>query len=386
VAALGFVREAIGAGFAGLALAGAAYQVLSAAMLRRLMAPTKAAEPDVWPAITVLKPLHGAEPGLHEALASLLAQDYPGPLQVVFGLQSDTDPAQAVVGDLRRAFPERNVVLVVDATAHGANRKVANLINMRPSAQHPVLVLADSDIVVPPGYLRGLASALARPGVGLVTCAYRGQGVGGGWSRLAAMGLSYQFLPSVAAGVGLGLAHPSMGSTIALSAQTLARIGGFEAFADVLADDYALGAAVRAAGGKTLVAPVLVTHNCADVSLDEVARHELRWARTVRAVDPAGFAGSAVTYPVPLALIAVLVTGAAGWALAALGAALISRLWIWRAVDRAAAASTGPWWGLPLRDSLSFAVFLGSFLVRAVDWRGDRFKVDVRGTLRRIEG
>jgi ceramide glucosyltransferase len=386
VGAMGFVREGIGIAFAVLALAGAAYQFLSAAMLRRLMAPAAEAEPDVWPGITVLKPLHGAEPSLHEALASLLAQDYPGPLQIVFGLQSDTDPAQAVVGDLRRAFPGRDVALVVDPTPHGANRKVANLINMRPAARHPVLVLADSDIVVPPGYLRGLAAALGWPRVGLVTCAYRGQGAGGGWSRLAAMGLSYQFLPSVAAGVGLGLARPSMGSTIALSAETLDRIGGFEAFADILADDYALGAAVRAAGGTTLVAPVLVTHNCADASLDEVVRHEVRWARTVRGVDPAGFAGSAVTYPVPLALIAVLVTGAASWALAALAAALISRFWIWWQVDRAAAAPTGPWWWLPLRDMLSFAVFLGSFLGRGVDWRGDRFEVDAQGALRRIEG
>jgi ceramide glucosyltransferase len=177
-----------------------------------------------------------------------------------------------------------------------------------------------------------------------------------------------------------------MGSTIALSAETLARTGGFEAFADVLADDYALGAAVRAAGLETRVAPMLVTHNCAEASLDEVVRHELRWARTVRGVDPAGFAGSAVTYPTPLALIAVLITGASGWALAALAAALISRWWIWCAVDRASAASTGPWWWLPLRDMLSFAVFLGSFLGRAVDWRGDRFEVDAQGAMRRIEG
>ncbi len=384
--AMGFVREAIGAAFAVLAIAGAAYQLLSAAMLRRMMAPGAGAEPGVWPGITVLKPLHGAEPDLHQALTSLLAQDYPGPLQVVFGLQSDTDPAQAVVADVRRAFPERDVSLVVDATPHGANRKVANLINMRGSARREVLVLADSDIVAPPGYLRALAAALDSPGVGLVTCAYRGQGVAGAWSRLAAMGLSYQFLPSVAAGVGLGLARPSMGSTIAFSAETLDRIGGFEAFVDTLADDYALGAAVRAAGLETCVAPVLVTHNCAEASLDELVRHELRWARTVRAVDPAGFAGSVVTYPTPLALIAVLITGATGWALAALAAALISRWWIWRAVNHASAASTGPWWELPLRDMLSFAVFLGSFLGRAVDWRGDRFEVDAQGAMRRIEG
>jgi ceramide glucosyltransferase len=383
---MGFLREAIEGLFAVLALAGAAYQVLSAVMLRRLLKPAASAAPEVWPGLTVLKPLHGAEPGLREALESLLSQDYPGPLQVVFGVQDATDPAQAVVGDLQRAFPERDMALVVDPTPHGANRKVANLINMHGAAQHEVLVLADSDIAVPPGYLRGLAAALREPDVGLVTCAYRGRAAAAGWSQAAAMGLSYQFLPSVATGVGLGLAKPSMGSTIALSAELLERIGGFAAFADILADDYALGAAVRAEGLQTRVAPVLVTHNCADATLSEVVGHELRWARTVRGVDPAGFAGSAVTYPIPLALIALLIGGATSWALAALAAALISRLWIWSQVDRAAAASTGPWWWLPLRDMLSFAVFLGSFLGRGVDWRGDRFEVDAQGALRRIEG
>ena len=389
MALMGFAREGIGAVFAVLALAGVAYQMLSAVMLRRLLTPPARvrAEPDAWPGITVLKPLHGAEPGLHAALASLLAQDYPGPLQVVFGVQSPTDPAQAVVGTLRRSPSRADVALVVDATPHGANRKVSNLINMIGRAKHEVLIIADSDIVAPPDYLRGVVTALGDPEVGVVTCPYRGQGVAGGWSRLAAMGISYQFLPSVAVGVGLKMAQPCMGSTVALHRETLERIGGFAAFADQLADDFAIGAAVRASGLRSVVAPVLVGHVCSENSLHELAQHELRWARTVRGVDPAGFAGSAVTYPAPLALIAFLATiftGAAPIGLAALGIALICRFWLQRDVDRLAGARTGPWWLTPLRDSLSFAVFLASFFVRAVDWRGDRFEVDAQGALRRI--
>jgi ceramide glucosyltransferase len=116
-----------------------------------------------------------------------------------------------------------------------------------------------------------------------------------------------------------------------------------------------------------------------------VMLHELRWARTVRGVDPAGFAGSVVTYPTPLAALAVVFTGAAPIGLAALAIALICRFWLQREVDRLAGARTGPWWLTPLRDSLSFAVFLASFFVRAVDWRGTRFRVDARGALERIE-
>jgi ceramide glucosyltransferase len=379
-----FVSGWIGGAFVALALAGALYQLLAARLLARLLRPAAAPEPGPPPGITVLKPLHGAEPGLRGALESLLAQDYQGPLQIVFGVQNPADPAQAVVGELRRAYPDRDIALVIDPTPHGANRKIANLINMRRLARHEVLVLADSDIVAPPGYLKGLAAALQAPGVGLVTCPYHGQAAGGGWSRLAAMGLSYQFLPSVAAGVGLGLAQPSMGSTIALRADVLDQAGGLQAFADVLADDYALGAAVRAAGWGTCVAPVLVAHNCTEETLAEVVRHELRWARTVRGVDPAGFAGSFVTYPTPLAVIAVILTSGGAPALAALAAALACRAWVRSEVDRRVGGPSGPWWWLPLRDGLSFAIFMGSFFVRAVDWRGDRFQVDPQGGLRRI--
>jgi ceramide glucosyltransferase len=376
----------IGWGFAVLALAGCAYQLLAVRLLRRLLAPPPAGgDSRPWPGVTVLKPLHGAEPGLEAALASLLAQDYPGPMQVVFGVQSPTDAAQAVVGALRRAQPAADVALAVDATDHGANRKVSNLINMVGQAKHPLLVVADSDIVVAPGYLRGVVAALRDPQVGVVTCPYRGLAAHGPWSRLAAMGISYQFLPSVAVGVGLKMAQPCMGSTVALSRETLARIGGFTAFADQLADDYAIGAAVRALGLGSVVAPVLVGHLCAEDSLLDVVRHELRWARTVRGVDPAGFAGSVVTYPVPLAILATIFTGGAPIGLAALGIALICRFLLQRDVDRLASAGTGPWWLTPLRDSLSFAVFLASFFVRAVDWRGARFRVDAQGILERIE-
>jgi ceramide glucosyltransferase len=367
-----------------LSLAGAAYQLIAAWQIRALLVQPRAGRQATAPAVTILKPLHGAEPGLDAALQSFLAQDYPGAVQIVFGVQDPADPAQLVVGSLRRAHPECDVALVVDPSPHGANRKISNLINMMGRAKHDIVVLADSDIVVRPDYLRQVVVALETPGVGVVTCPYRGVAANGFWSRLAAMGLTYQFLPSVAVGVGLGMAHPCMGSTIAMRREVLTRIGGFEAFADLLADDYAIGAAVRATGMRSLVAPVLVAHNCTERSLSELARHELRWARTIRGVDPAGFFGSGVTHAVPLALLGIFLSGASFISLAVLAIALICRLWLMREVDRIADAGRRGWWLTPLRDVLSFAIFLGSFFVRAVDWRGTQFRVDAHGALRRI--
>jgi len=369
--------------FLVLALAGCGYQLLAAAKVGAFAArPAPARER--WPAVSVLKPLHGDEPGLEAALASGLAQDYPGRVQWVFGVQAPGDPAIAVVGRLRAAHPDAAIELVIDPTPHGQNAKVANLINMAGAVRHGVVVLSDSDIAVRPDYLRQVADALDQPGVGVVTCPYRGQAVGGIWSRLAAMGVSYQFLPSVAVGVGLGLATPCMGSTIALSRETLSRIGGFEAFADQLADDYAIGAAVRALGLKSVVAPVIVAHNCTETSFAELVRHELRWARTIRGVDPAGYAGSGVMHAVPLALVGVILSGASWASLAVLATALICRLWMMSQADRAGATSSLGWPLAPVRDILSLVLFVASYFGRSVDWRGVRYGVDRQGELERL--
>ena len=313
-----------------------------------------------------------------------MTQDYAGSVQVVFGVQDPADPAQLVVGALRQSHPDRDISLVVNATAHGENRKISNILNMMPQSEADIIVLSDSDITVGPGYLRGVVAALGAPGVGVLTCAYRGKGLLGLWSQLSAMNISYQFLPSVAVGLGLGLAHPCMGSTIALRRETLDAIGGFGAFADLLADDYAIGAAVRGRGLASVVAPGLVTHNCSEASLAELIAHELRWARTIRGVDPAGFLGSGVTHALPLALLGLALSGGSIAGLATVIVVLICRVWLMRRVDRICGEATGSVWLMPVRDVLSFAVFLASFFVRAVNWRGAQFRVDAQGTLRRI--
>jgi ceramide glucosyltransferase len=333
------------------------------------------------PALTLLKPLCGDEPGLKANLESFLRQHYRGSVQLVCGVQDAADPALAAVEALRRDHPDADITLVVDPRIHGANRKVSNLINMLAAARHEVLVLSDADIAVRPDYLARLAAALVQPGVGAVTCYYRGVARAGGASVLAAMGVSYGFMPNVILGVALGLAKPCMGSTIALRRGTLDEIGGLEALSDVLMDDYDIGRAVRARGYRVALPAFLVDHGCSEAGLAELAAHEMRWAVTVRMIDPAGHVGSLVTHALAWALIGTALTGGtpAGWAVIVL--ALASRLWLKSRIDRAAGSSSGPALVLPLRDIMSFAIFIGSLFARAVYWRGERFRVSSGRTM-----
>ena len=353
------------------------------AVARYRPSPVEAKGPE--PDVTLLKPLCGDEPRLEAGLRSFLEQDYGGAVRMRLGVQRPDDPVLPLA---RRLAEHPGVSVVEDGAVHGANAKVSNLVNLQRAAPLAELVVqSDSDIAVRPDYLRRLAAALAGEGVGLATCLYLGAAARGGLpARLGAMFVSYSGFPLFAVGVALG-ATPAMGSTLAMRTETLEAIGGFAAVKDVLADDYAIGRAVRSELRLSVVSPpFLVSHGHAEASFAETWAHELRWSKTTQGLDPAGHAGSVVTHATPLALLGALLLAASQPSLLPpavllLLVTILARLWLKSRVDRAAGAATGPWWLLPIRDMMSFAVFVGAYLTPRVDWRGARFHVGRGGKL-----
>lgn len=362
-----------------LAGIGILYLALAAALVRRFAARSPAPSGPSQ-SVTILKPLHGAEPGLYENLTSFCFQDYGGAVQIVLGVQDRSDPAIGIVRDLQAAFPDREIELVVDGRQHGANRKVSNLVNMSGEIRHDLVVLADSDMRVGPDYLGHLAAELGRPGVGAVTCLYHGVPVGNVWSRLSALSIDTHFTPGVIMGLALGLAKPCFGSTIALRRETLARVGGFAAFADVLADDYEIGAAVRRLGLSVSVPNISIGHVCPERTFAELGAQELRWARTIRQIEPAGHLGSIVSHPLAFALLAFAL-GPGPIAAAFVVTAIAVRFWLCLAVERAFGLKPHGYWLVPARDLLSLGVFILSFFGRRVSWRGHRYDVARSGAL-----
>jgi ceramide glucosyltransferase len=364
------------------ALAGALYSLFSAHSLSNALHAPNPQPPD-FPAVTLLKPLYGAEAGLEARLSEFCAQDYPAPVQIVFGVQAADDAAVAVVNAVKAKYPALDTALVVGTPRDNANPKIANLTFMVSAAKHGIVVVSDSDIGVPRDYLRHVVSALRKPGIGVATCYYAGAPNSGLWARLTAMGIDYQFLPNAAFAVGAGLGAPCFGSTIALETATLRNIGGFEAFLAKLADDYEIGRTVRGLGLGIAYPPIVLTHACTEKSIGEMLRHELRWARTIRGIDPVGHAGSLVTHPLALSLLGALMLGPTPESLTVIGVALgartVQKLWI----DRILARQGPPLWLIPLRDMLSFAVFVGAYFTKQVDWRGLRYRVDSGGDLTR---
>ena len=363
-----------------IAAAGCVYSIASMRILQRFQRTPRGEVPRAH-AISVLRPLHGTDPGLYENLGSSCAYA-SGVVELICGVQCEDDPAIPVVKRLQSERPDLAVSLVVDPTPHGRNLKVANLMNMLPAARHPLLVMMDSDMRAPADFLVRSLAALRQPDVGLVTALYRGRPADRRlWSRLAAQYVNHTFLPQALLGERTRPGQGCFGAGIAITRETLEAIGGFAVVADTLADDYALGAGVRAVGKRVVVGPVLLDNWITEPSFQALLRHEVRWLFTIRSVAPWGHVGLILTQPVAFALIAALLGAPGLIPLAGLAVALLVRFGMVRAVDRALELDPVPLWQVPVRDVLSFAVYVASFFTKTVAWRDHQFRVSRQGRL-----
>jgi ceramide glucosyltransferase len=333
--------------------------------------------PALLPPVTILKPLCGDEPLLEKALASCCSQAYPA-FQIVFGVQDATDPALLVVQRLRNRFPRCEISTVVDVTQHGPNRKVANLINILPSARHDLLVISDSDLHVRPDYLERLVAALEVPGTGLVTSIYLGMAAAPGWpALLGATHISHSFLPGVLVARAMGR-QDCLGSTVTLHRNTLDRIGGLQALVGQLAEDNVLGQRVRGLGLAIGLADTVAAITVPEATFRSLWLHEIRWAKTIRGLAPIAHAASAIQYPLFWAAMAVVLSAGVRWSVVLFACAWLVRAAAARGIDRALrpklgrCAFPGADWLLPVRDFLSVVEIIASYWGNEVVWRGQK--------------
>ncbi len=337
-----------------------------------------AAEP-----VSVLKPLCGAEPRLYENLSTFCEQTHPC-YELLFGVSSSADPAIAVVRRLQAAFPERDIALVIDSRVHGHNLKVSNLINLAARAKYPLIVLADSDIAVAPDYLDAVTAPLADPQVGIVTCLYHAKSVGGFWTRIGAQFINEWFAPSVRIAHAGGSRSFGFGATLALRSSVLADIGGFDALKDCLADDYWLAEYTRQRGMTTVLSEVVVDTDVIEPDFATLWLRETRWLRTIRSINPLGFAFLFITFTSPWLFTGALLAahGGAGPHEAVLGFAAALGALARIGVHARAARESGEFWRdlplVPLRDALLAAQWFVAAFGSHVVWRGARMPVVAR--------
>ncbi|HWR35223.1 MAG TPA: bacteriohopanetetrol glucosamine biosynthesis glycosyltransferase HpnI [Clostridia bacterium] len=361
-----------------LAICGLGYLVLTLWSIRQHVSAPVTMRPGFTPSITILKPLHGADPEMYESFRSHCLQDYPE-YEIIFGVNDAEDPAVAEVERLRREFPARRIELVVGREVLGTNRKVSNLVQMLRASRYDHVLVNDSDIRVPPDYLRSVAAHFADSSVGLVTTLYRAVSDRTIASRLEAVTISTDFAGGVLCAKQLdGGMHFALGATLAMPRRVLGHIGGFEPLLDYLADDYELGVRTARAGYKVVLAEPVVETFLPAYTFRQMFEHQLRWARTVRDMRRLGYFGVLVTFALPWAILALLFSAGALWAWALLGITTVTRFACAYLLCTAVLRDERNLRDLslvPLRDIVGLAVWIASFAGNTVTWRGEVYRL-----------
>lgn len=335
------------------------------------------------PAVSVLRPLKGLDPGLYENLLSLCRQRYPR-FQLVFGVADAKDPAAGLVRRLQREQPGIDIELVVDPRTYGSNYKISNLHNMLQRAKHEIIVLADSDIRVGPDYLGRLVAELDDRRNGLVTCLYRAVNAGGLPTLVETLFINTDFANLILLARKVEKATYAFGATIAMRREVLDEIGGFLPLANYLADDYQLGNRVAERGYKLVLSDEVVDTVIALGTWRRLFDHQLRWARTYRICRPGGYFGSILTHITFWALLNAVYHGfspaSTAVSLAVVGLRYFcSAHLMWRCLGM-----ERKWLELLLvvpKDLFVSAVWFLAFAGNTVLWSGRRFRVTRNGEM-----
>jgi ceramide glucosyltransferase len=335
--------------------------------------------------VSILKPVRGVDFGSYENYASFCRQEYPE-YEILFAASEESDAAVPLVRRIMAEFPERKIRLLVGAEELGGNRKVNKLARLAREAQHEILVLSDGDVRVGPRYLREVVASFAEGQTGAVTSLYRGIAENNLYAELEAVGASSDFFAGVLMANWMEGIRFALGASIATTKSWLAKIGGFEAIAGMLADDYELGLRIANAGGIILLSREPVWTMYPAQTARSFWDHQVRWSRTVRLCRPASYAGLIFTHGLPWAILAAIVAPSATIAASYIGAYLVLRVlmaWavgVWGVGDEVLRRKL---WLVPLRDAIHFIVWLSGLTSNRIRWNGVEYAIR-RGEMARV--
>lgn len=342
-------------------------------------------------AVTLLKPLKGCDSHTRRNLESWLDQDFPAPVQVLFGVRDPSDPVCELVRGLIASRPGIRAHLVVCPELLGANAKVSTLAHLESRIEGEWVVVSDADVWVPPEMLSNLARIHEDSGVGLANCFYRLANPATLAMRWEAVAINADFWSQVLQSRSLQPQDFALGAVMTLRRDVLARIGGFKGLVNHLADDYHLGNRVARLGLRVELCPLVAECWESPSGWGQVWTHQLRWARTIRVCQPLPYFASILSN-LTLWMVAVWIANqwvAMPWIWEKAVHGLVVVGLVWRSVaalDLQRRLNRGSWdlgyfWMPWLKDLLGVLIWFSAFVGTTVEWRGIRYRVGRDGKL-----
>jgi ceramide glucosyltransferase len=332
------------------------------------------------PPLSLLVPACGVDAGAWANWSAFCEQDYPE-YEVLFGVVEAQDPAVPVLERLREVYPDR-MRLFVGLPPRGPNYKDSSLTYLLDEASHDWIVFADSDIEVDRNYLTTVTAPLADRRVGMVTCCFLGYRPRRLGAAMASLSRAVDFIPSLLlARILDGGLNCAVGATIATTREALNQYGGLQV--NRIGSDYNIGKRAAAAGYRVELSRLVLESDTGDEPLASVYKRELRWSRTIRFNRGPQYYSMIFCYGTVLCWPLLLLSGGATWAI---GLMLLTHLIRYGQIAICLAVLKAPnlgrWiWLMPLRDGMSFLVWLQGCYGRRVWWRGRRLRISGDGVI-----
>jgi ceramide glucosyltransferase len=349
-------------------------------------------EPVFAPPVTLLKPLHGAEPDLEAHLATFFQQDYPE-FEILFCARTIEDAGLKAAQRVAANYPKVPAKFLTTGEPKYINAKVSSLEKMGSVASYSLLAISDSDVSVTPHYLQSIIEPFADARVGMLTCLFRGVAADNGiWSRLEAAGMSVEMTSGVlAADITEGMRF-ALGPTMVVRKECVEEVGGFGILGDYCADDFVLGNLVAEKGHTIILSSHVIDHIVINERFVSSVKHQVRWMKSTRFSRPLGHLGTALTFSLPFGLLAGGAALALNWPLLALslfGWSVLSRMALAWVVGAVVVHDRHLWRIVllyPLRDFLGFCYWVASYFSDKIVWRGEIYRLVKGGRMRSTSG
>jgi len=319
--------------------------------------------------ISILKPVCGLDDELEENLESF-AHLRGARFELIISVADPNDAALAVVERFRAAHRELDVRVVIggDPSLENGNRKVARLIAAQCEARGDVLFISDSNVRVEPDDLASTIAAFSDPRVGCVSNLFTGSGA----TTLGARIESLHLLSFVVTGnvlAAYGDVPCVVGKSMAITRRALDAIGGFEAFANVLAEDQAIALAVRQAGFGIALSPTTVRNVVANRTIKRALDRQIRWNKIRYSFSSALYSTEFLVNPLPFAIF----SGHLGLVLAVVLLRVLQIATLsWSTGARLTTQDVAL---TPILDLLQFGAQFVPYVDDSVTWRGYRVRL-----------